>query len=134
MSSVAEFEEELKREYSKKTNHINRLLREIDPDSKVEYNMIDLDVSSKSSILKCKVTDSDSNPRIIGLEAVDRRLKALGNQVKLQGFKGKAENDGSKKKGVKAENFLRSENESNKILFDTIQLIDKLRSQYEILK
>jgi len=129
--SVAELEEELKAEYTKKTSKINRLLREIDPETTVEYKLIDLDVSSKSSsILKCKVTDCDKSARIIGLEAVDRRLKALGNQVKLHGLKGKENVEGKRRGG----NILQSENESNKILFDTIQLIDKLRAQYEVLK
>ena len=135
MSCVAELEEELRREYSKKTNRINELLREIDPDSSLEYNLIDLQVSSKSCILKCKVNDSKRNSaRIIGLEAVDRRLRALINQAKLEKLKGKENHPACITEKSAIDSSSNRKNESNKILFDTIQLIDKLRSQYELLK
>lgn len=135
MSSVAELEEELRREYSKKTNGINELLREIDPDSSLEYNLIDLQVSSKYCILKCKVNDAKNNTaRIIGLEAVDRRLRALTNQAKLEKLKGKENHSACITEKSAINSSSNRKNESNKILFDTIQLIDKLRSQYELLK
>ena len=140
--SIKGFEREIKSEYVSKIARINELLEELTGETSVQYRLIDLSAcAASSSALKCQVVDSGNVVRVISLEAVDRRIKSLTNQLRLKGMVGGGcgdkENAAVSTTGRSVVNSNRpstTQQELNTVLFETIQLITKLKAQYSLLK
>lgn len=110
---LAQCESEIHKEYSDKISILNDRLKS----SGIEYKLARL-TSKVTNSLKVQVFHDGELKRILGLEHVDRKLRSTTS------YSHEKEN-----KSLQASNSSQREQEMNKVLFETIQLINKLRFQ-----
>lgn len=114
---LAQCERDIHKEYSEKIHILNDRLKS----SGTEYKLARL-TSKGTNALKVQVFQHGELKRILGLEHVDRKLRSTTSSA-----------HGKENKNQQASTSSSREQELNKVLFETIQLINKLRFQYTAL-
>ena len=109
---LAECEAELRSEYVKKVQLLN-VAAEADG---IEYKLIEL---TDNGPLKVQVFKDGVLQRLLGLKSIDRKVNALSQRTKM---------------APDQTPVCQTEQQLNAHLFETIQLIEKLRTQVNLLK
>jgi hypothetical protein len=101
---MEDYDRALFEEYTSKLRVLNKRL------INVQYSLVHLDGS-----LKVQVLENNQVKRVLGLEYVDRKLRTLSGKENVSPRDGR-------------------EAELNRVLFETIELVSKLRLQCDSLK
>jgi hypothetical protein len=109
---LAECEAELRCEYVKKVQLLN-VAAEADG---MEYKLIEL---TDNGPLKVQILKDGVLQRLLGLKSIDRKVNALSQRTKM---------------APDQTPVCQTEQQLNAHLFETIQLIEKLRTQFNLLK
>ena len=109
---LAECEAALRAEYTRKVE----LLNSVSHTSGIQYRLVDL---TENGPLKVQVRKDGNLQRVLGLKSVDRKISSISRTSENVSEPNPAGH---------------SEQQLNKHLFETIQLIEKLRSQINMLK